>query len=235
MWWFAAVHGNIGMLCRSAMRRPPGTWRLLDAGCGTGGLLRRLAREVPVAVTLGLDADETACRWAAEKSGRPVCTGSVNTLPFHDAAFATIVSVDVLCHRGVDQMRALEQFYRCLAAGGLLILNLPAYRWLMSRHDKAVDNVLRYTRTEIIGLLRAAGFRPLFVSYWNMILFPLVVVTRKLVGGGSRSDVRLQPAFVDALCRAATICERGLMRAGLHLPFGSSVLAVAAKPETAHG
>ena len=235
MWWFAAVHGNIAMLYRRATRQLPGARRLLDAGCGTGGLLGRLAREVPEAVTLGLDADEIACRWAAGKSGRPVCAGSVNALPFRDAAFATIVSVDVLCHRGVDQMRALEQFYRCLTAGGLLILNLPAYRWLMSRHDRAVDNVRRYTRTEIIGLLSAAGFRPLFVSYWNMILFPLVVATRKLVAGGSGSDVRLQPSFVDALCRAATICERGLMRSGLRLPFGSSVLAVAAKPETANG
>lgn len=210
--------------------------RLLDAGCGTGGLLARLAERFPSLDTIGLDADETACVWAAQKSLRPVCCGSVNGLPFADASFGAIFSVDVLCHRGVDNMRALAQFHRCLAAGGILILNLPAYPWLMSRHDAAVYNARRYTRKEVLALLRAAGFRPLFASYWNTLLFPLMVATRKLLPGApARSDVGPQPAWVEAICRAATAIERGLLSIGIPLPFGGSVLAVAAKPENAHG
>jgi SAM-dependent methyltransferase len=231
MWWFAAIHANLLMLYHRLSSRG----RLLDAGCGTGRLLARLSEAFPDCQAIGLDANETACRWAAEKSARPVCAGSVDTLPFADAAFATIVSVDVLCHRGVDETRALAQFHRCLAAGGILILNLPAYRWLMSRHDAAVYNARRYTRREIVALLRGAGFRPIFASYWNMILFPVMVATRKLLPSGSGSDVRPQPAIVEAVCRAATALERGLLRAGIRLPFGGSVLAVATKSENAHG
>jgi SAM-dependent methyltransferase len=234
MWWFAAIHANLAMVYRRVMRERHGNQRLLDAGCGTGGFLAWLARNLPDAATIGIDADETACRWAAQKSLRPICTGSVNALPFANAAFATIVSVDVLCHRGVDEVQALAQFHRCLAAGGILILNLPAYRWLMSRHDSAVYNARRYTRAEVIRLLRAAGFRPIFASYWNMILFPLMVATRKLLPAGAGSDVKPQPGFVEAVCRAATALERGLMRAGIRLPFGGSVLAVAAKSENAN-
>ncbi|HZK88711.1 MAG TPA: class I SAM-dependent methyltransferase [Stellaceae bacterium] len=231
MWWFAAIHANLLML----YRRLSGGGELLDAGCGTGGFLARLAREIPEARAIGLDANQTACRWAAEKSGKPVCAGSVNALPFADAAFATIVCVDVLCHRDVDEARALAQFHRCLGAGGILILNLPAYRWLMSRHDAAVYNARRYTKRQIVGLLRAAGFRPMYASYWNMLLFPLMVATRKLLPSGSGSDVAPQPAIVEAVCRASTTFERGLLRAGIRLPFGGSVLAIAAKPEYAHG
>lgn len=234
MWWFAALHANLLMLYRRAMPRVLATRALLDAGCGTGGFLASLAREMPEADALGLDADEPACRWAAEKSGRPICAGSVNALPFADAAFATIVSVDVLCHRDVDEARALGQFHRCLAAGGILILNLPAYRWLMSRHDTAVYNARRYTRPEVLRLLRAAGFRPIFATYWNIVLFPLMVATRKLLPGGSSSDVTLQPRMIEATCRAATSIERCLMRAGIRFPFGGSVLAVAAKSESVH-
>jgi SAM-dependent methyltransferase len=234
MWWFAAVHANLIMLYRQAMPHLATTRRLLDAGCGTGGFLARLRRETPETPTIGVDADEIACRWAAEKSARPVCTGSVNALPFADAVFATIVSVDVLCHRGVDEAQALGQFHRCLATGGVLILNLPAYRWLMSRHDTAVYNVRRYTRKQVVGLLRAAGFRPIFASYWNIVLFPLMVITRKLLPAGSGSDVKLQSGVVEAMCRAATALERGLMRRGIRFPFGGSVLAIATKPESAH-
>jgi SAM-dependent methyltransferase len=236
MWWFAAVHANLLMLCRRAMPRLAGTHRLLDAGCGTGGFLARLARGLPDAVTCGVDIEETACRWAAEKAARPVCAGSVDALPFADGAFAAIVSIDVLCHRDVDEAQALAQFHRCLAAGGILVLNLPAYRWLMSRHDTAVYNARRYTRGRVVRLLRAAGFRPVFTSYWNMILFPMMVATRKLLPAtGSGSDVRMYSAAVEMMCRGATAFERGLMRAGLGLPFGGSVLAVAAKPEAADG
>src|SRR5262249_17386686 len=124
-------------------------------------------------------------------------------------------------------------FHRCLAAGGVLILNLPAYRWMMSRHDAAVYNVRRYTRASVLALLRAAGFRPIYASYWNMLLFPLMVLTRKLLPGGG-GDVRGQPGWIEAIGRAATSAERGLPRVGIMLPFGGSVLAVAAKIESAH-
>ncbi|HWD57994.1 MAG TPA: class I SAM-dependent methyltransferase [Stellaceae bacterium] len=231
MWWFAALHANLLLLYRRAMQRSAATGTLLDAGCGTGGFLARLARELPHPEAIGLDADATACRWAAEKSRLPVCAGSIDALPFLDAAFTAIVSADVLCHRGVDAASALRQFHRCLAAGGVLILNLPAYRWLMSRHDAAVANAHRYTRSEVVELLRDAGFRPIFATYWNIVLFPLMVATRKLLPLGSGSDVKPQSAVVEAICRAATALERGLLRTGMRFPFGGSVLAVAAKPE----
>jgi SAM-dependent methyltransferase len=235
MWWFAAIHANLLMLYRRVIPEVSERSRLLDAGCGTGGFLAKLARELPETDAIGLDADETACRWAAEKSAQPVCVGSVNALPFADAAFSAIVSVDVLCHRGADEKVALGQFHRCLAAGGILILNLPAYRWLMSRHDAAVYNARRYTRKEVVRLLRTAGFRPIFASYWNIVLFPVMVAMRKLLPAGSGSDVRQQSGIAEAACRAATTFERGLMRAGFRFPFGGSVLAVATKAESTYG
>ena len=104
----------------------------------------------------------------------------------------------------------------------------------MSRHDAAVYNARRYTRAEVVRLLRATGFRPIFASYWNMVLFPLMVATRKLLPAGSGGDVKLQPGIVEAACRVATAFEHGLIRAGIRFPFGGSVLAIAAKVESTH-
>jgi len=234
MWWFAALHANLLTLYGRAGGADDRAGRVLDAGCGTGGLLARIAWRYPQRDAVGIDADRLACRRARQKSGRPVCAGSVSALPFADAAFSAIFSADVLCHRDVDERDALAQFHRCLGAEGLLILNLPAYRWMMSRHDAAVYNARRYTRGGVVALLRAAGFRPLFAGYWNMLLFPLMVATRKLLPGSAESDVKPQPAVVEAIGRAATRIENVLLRAGIPLPFGGSVLAVAAKIESAH-
>jgi len=228
MWWFAATHANLltGFAMAAAGPAP-----LLDAGCGTGGLLARIAAAYPERALFGIDTDAAACARAARKSRRAVCAGSVNRLPFADAAFGAIFSADVLCHRDVDERAALGQFHRCLAQGGVLVLNLPAYRWMMSRHDAAVYNVRRYTRAGLARLLQRAGFRIVFASYWNAVLFPLMVLTRKLLParGHPGSDVRLYPGPLDALCRAVTAAERALLRRGWRLPFGGSLLAVAAK------
>lgn len=236
MWWFAALHCNLlmltGRLRLEAAGRP-----ILDAGCGTGGLLLQLARRYPAASLLGLDRDPLACARAAAKSARPICAGSVNQLPFGDASLAAIFSADVLCHDGVSERDALRQFHRCLTENGRLILNLPAYRWMLSRHDAAVANTRRYTASRLRRLLRAAGFRPVFVSYWNALLFPLMVVTRKLFPANPAvlSDVKLYPRPIDRLCRGAMKVELALLRAGLRFPFGGSIIAVAVRAEVARG
>ncbi|HEX3537206.1 MAG TPA: class I SAM-dependent methyltransferase [Stellaceae bacterium] len=231
MWWFAAAHANLLALYRRSSRLCEGAEAtskpLLDAGCGTGGFLTKLAAANPGRTVIGLDADAFAARIARRKSGRPICVGSVNALPFADGAFRAIFSADVLCHRDVDELTALGQFRRCLAQGGLLLLNLPAYQWLLSRHDTAVANVRRYSRDLVTGLLCAADFRLLDLSYWNTILLPVMVITRKLLPAKRTSDVGLQPTAAEAVGTLATDAERKLLEHGLALPFGGSLLAVA--------
>ena len=204
---------------------------ILDAGCGTGGFLSRLAVKYCSSAVIGLDLDLRACTRAAVKSARPVCAGSINDLPFANNALAVIFSADVLCHEGVDEHRALRQFHRCLCQNGWLILNLPAYRWMLSRHDSAVSNVRRYTATGLRRVLKVVGFRPVYISYWNALLLPLMVIARKLVpqDRGVVSDVKLYPGSVEMLCRAATMLETAILRRGVRLPFGGSILAVAVK------
>lgn len=232
MWWFAAVHTNLlDIHRRMSGRREPNTALkpMLDAGCGTGGFLAKLAAAYPTRTVIGLDADAFAAGQARRKSGRPVCVGSANALPFADGAFGTIFSADVLCHRGIDELGALGQFRHCLAEDGLLLLNLPAYQWLLSRHDAAVYNVRRYSRKLAAALMRAADLRVLSLSYWNMLLFPVMVITRKLLPVGRTSDVALQPPVVDMVGRLATGVERKLLEHGLDLPFGGSLITAAIK------
>jgi SAM-dependent methyltransferase len=227
MWWFRGTHANLLAGFRGAA--PIGSARpVLDAGCGTGGLLRRLAAALPERAVLGLDLDAGAAAMAREKSGCPVSVGSVAALPFRDAALDGVFSADVLCHAGVDEAGTLREFHRCLAPGGVVVLNLPAYPWLLSAHDRAVDNVRRYTRGRVVALLREAGFRVLRASYWNSLLFPAMVLRRK-VFRSTESDVALGPAALEAIFGWVMRLETALFGRGLSFPFGGSLVAVAVK------
>ena len=169
LWWFQGLHAEIaGALGRHGDWNPQE--RVLDAGCGTGGLLVSLRDRMPAMALFGLELDGIAAQVAQSASGRPVAGGTVNRLPFRDGSFAAIVSADVLCHRGVEEATALGEFRRCLRPGGLLVLNLPAYRWMLGEHDLAVHNVRRYTAGGVRALLAQAGFTGILTSYWNLSL-----------------------------------------------------------------
>ena len=79
--------------------------------------------------------------------------------------------------------------------------------------------------------MEEAGFRVRRVTYWNCLLFPLMVAKRLLVRNAG-SDVQEMPAPINALFAAIIGLERRLIGWGVSLPFGGSILLVAQKGET---
>lgn len=227
MWWYGGLRANLAAL--AGLGRETGEL-LLDAGCGTGGTLRHLAAVAPALRLVGIDFDQRACAVARTKSGCPVAAASIAALPFPPHSFDVILSADVLSHRGVDPHAALAELHRCLKPGGRLVLNLPAYEWLASSHDARVHNTRRFTAAGVVRLLGGHGFGDIRTSYWNMLLFPLMVLRRKLLKPAHEtSDVMLYPAPIERLFRALLSLETRLLSAGWGLPFGGSVLARAVK------
>jgi hypothetical protein len=76
-------------------------------------------------------------------------------------------------------------------------------------------------------LLTEGGFRVLRSSYWNTLLFPLMLLHRLSGRDDAESDVRDYPAWLDSFFSAALAIERAAIGAGLSLPFGGSLLVVA--------
>jgi SAM-dependent methyltransferase len=222
MWWYRALHARLS----DALKEVRG--RVLDAGCGTGGLLARLARRDDLS-PVGLEYSPQAARRAAEKSGLPVASGSVNALPFADARFSAAIVADVLCHAAVDPALALAELRRVLCPGGLIVVNMPAYAWLFSAHDRRVQNVRRQTASELRQVLEVAGFIRPVMQYWNGLLLPLMAAQRKLRARreDGASDVATFPPWLNATFHAITEFER---RSGLALPAGGSILGIAVKP-----
>jgi len=231
MWWYRALHER----AVSLLARFPGKVALpvLDAGCGTGGLLARLAVAFPARPLVGVDvAAEAVLRARRKVPHARLMVGSICRLPLDRERFGAVVSCDVLCHRLVEERTALAELRRVLAPGGTLILNLPAHEWLRSAHDERVQNARRYERRPLARLLAEMGFIVREVRHWNTLLLPVMVLRRKVMArrAEAKSDVALLPPPLEAMFRAVTAVEGLIARAGMPFPAGGSLLAVAERP-----
>ncbi len=222
MWWYRALH------VRLVDALAPVRGRVLDAGCGTGGFLTILGQRRPDLERVGLEWDAAAAARAATKAQALVARGSVNAMPFGGGLFDAVVLADVLCHGAVDPDLALAEARRVLRPGGRVIVNMPAYAWLLSAHDTRVHNTRRMTSAQTAAMLRSAGFASVHARYWNGLLLPLMIAQRKILARGeAASDVALFPPWLDAMLFGITRLERCLP---VPMPAGGSVLAIAENP-----
>lgn len=225
-WWYAGMRRLSRILLERAGAARGG--RLLDAGCGTGWNLRALA---DFGTTYGVDISPLAVAASARRGGR-VTRGSVLSLPLADGSFDLVTSFDVLYHRWVtDDRAAVRELARVLKPGGVLLIRVPALRMLWGAHDEAVHSRHRYTRAELVALLRGADLEVERATYANALLFPVLLVRRFLdrALGRSGSDVTLLPPPMEALFGALLRIEAAALRF-IDWPVGASVFAVARKP-----
>src|SRR5512143_3753111 len=176
-WWYLGMEQITCSLLERALsaEREARSLKILDAGCGTGAVMKYLARYGEVT---GFDFSAQALRFSQKRGHTRLAQASVQEIPFAHELFDLIVSFDVICERGVHDDQALSEFARILKPGGLVMLRLPAYDWLRGKHDVATHILHRYTRGEIGAKLRRSGFTPLCLSYANMFLFPIAAAKR---------------------------------------------------------
>jgi SAM-dependent methyltransferase len=156
----------------------------------------------------------------------------VLSLPFREASFDVVTSFDVLYHRWVeDDAAAVRELARVLRPGGVLLVRVPALRLLWGAHDEAVFSRHRYTRGEVVALLRRCGLEPGRATYCNSFLFPLLALRRGLdrLSGRHGSDVQFLPAPLERAFLGLLRIEARLVR-HVSLPLGASVMAVGRKP-----
>ncbi len=228
MWYFRALHRRRAHWLAQLL--PPGSARVLDAGCGTGGFIKGLRTTHAAWQVTGVDLSPMACGLARERSGAEIIEGSITALPFADGTFDAVTTGDVLYHIE-DVGAALREFARCVKPGGVVLVNEPAYRWLWSYHDEAVESKHRFTRPELVALFRAAGLEVRFASYANLLVLPLVVLRRKLFPPSRpTSDVLVHPAPIESGFSAMAWLEYAWTSRGWPLPAGSSVFVAGVKP-----
>ena len=223
-WWYRALH----RLLFDTLERELPDWReeaILDAGCGTGAILKLLGNP---GKNVGVDLASEGISFCHKRGLHNVRQGDICALPFADASFGAVICASVLCHQWVqDVAGTVRETHRVLRPGGLLLINVPAFRFLHSAHDEAVMTARRFRKDQIRSLLVENDFAIRQLTYWTTLLFPLAVLARTF--GGSKTGRDFPPGeFTNYLFTKVMSLEHRLLKS-VSLPFGVALFAAARK------
>jgi len=196
---------------------------VLEIGAGLGEFAAQLSGLQRHVVT---DVDpEAVASMARRFSDRPEVEARVVDLARAPvdlgARVSTVVAINVLEHVD-DDTGALRTLAELVQPGGRIVLWVPAYMQLYGEFDRAVGHVRRYTPTTMTAAIRHAGLTPELVRPVNFLggIAWWATVRRGGVGAPRPGLVRAYDRFVVPVTR--------VVETRVTLPFGQSVLAVAA-------
>jgi ubiquinone/menaquinone biosynthesis C-methylase UbiE len=146
--WHLLVAQRVADIALAAM---PAPGQVLDVGCGTGAVLRRLAARLPGdAELVGVDPAPLMLAEARKRlNGVRFGQATAERLPFAGASFDLVVSAMSFDH-WADQELGLAECARVLRSGGRLVLADLFAPWLLPT---------RRTPRRAAALLARAGFR----------------------------------------------------------------------------
>ncbi len=186
MWLGEDVSARLGLTPidheRVRMALPYCRGRLLDIGCGNNLLVREHGKGFGIDIHAYPEADA-------------LCDGA--RLAFKSGSFDTVSLLACLNHI-VRRGETLEECARVLKPGGRLVVTMIP-RWIgvfshpiRKRHDPdQLDRGIAHeedwglSTREVIGLLRAAGFRPIARQRFMWGLNCIFVAERPVGGGGA--------------------------------------------------
>jgi len=227
-WWFIGRRQIVSMTLDGLAL--PENAAIFEVGCGSGGNLPLLTRYGKV---YGMELDETALACALKRRIGSIVPGRLpDAIPFPEIRFDLLLMTDVLEHVAEDAL-SLEKLFARLKPGGYLLLTVPAFQSLWSRHDEVHHHQRRYNRSRLREMVVKAGYELIFVSYINTFLFPAIACVRllhKALKKDEAGDLWMPPAIVNRLLAAFFGCE-GYVLKFFPLPVGISLLVLARKPK----
>ncbi|MGQ9819540.1 MAG: class I SAM-dependent methyltransferase [Candidatus Kapaibacteriales bacterium] len=225
-WWFIARNQIVKKIALNFAELNRGDY-ILDVGCGTGGFAQLLSQDFNV---LCLDISSIALEYCKDRGLTNLFQMPIEDFPKGIYKIRSIFMLDVIEHIE-DDLSVIKSAFDLLDRDGTLILTVPAFRWLWSRHDEIHMHKRRYTRREIKELLNDCGFEVKFISYFNFFLF-LPAVLKRLFDKNKNKIEPIEPVsnIVNKILQKIFMSEMFLLPV-VRFPFGLSILAIAKKSD----
>jgi SAM-dependent methyltransferase len=228
-WWFIIRRRLLRSILSSL--NVPTNCLALDLGCGTGSNLRTLNSAGLCAI--GLDLSIYALHLVASKKTKEnfrLLAGDLIRLPIKTKSVGLVIAMDIFEHLD-DDMNGINETYRILSSGGILIVTVPAFKSLWGTQDVVTGHKRRYSRKEITTKLKEAGFDILRSSYFNFILFFPILFARRIIrlaGLRIESENKINSPLINFFLKTIFSLEPSILKY-FSIPFGVSIFCVAKK------
>ncbi|NLM16863.1 MAG: class I SAM-dependent methyltransferase [Candidatus Riflebacteria bacterium] len=144
---------------------------VLDIGCGDGYFDTRLVSSISeIEKIWGLDINFKE----NFNEGNISFVSDLVDLP--EGKFDAIFMLDVLEHIE-DDFGYLRDIKSRLSPQGKLVLTVPAFNRIFSKHDRAAKHFRRYSLSQILNLFKHSGFKVQEASYFYASLLPIRIAT----------------------------------------------------------
>ncbi len=229
-WWYKALHHLV--LDDISKIFPDRGVSIIDAGCGTGGLMLFL-KKYGYSNIKGFDISPHAVDFCRQRNldVDQKDLSKISALSDPNSTDIIIINDVLYFFDEKSQKNIINKCCKNLKAYGLLIMNIPANNAFRGIHDISVGIKHRISKSEIHGLISGAPFEILREIYWPFFLSPIVYFVRLLQrtemrarsSFDIRSDIDMPNMYINNLLTRITINENRYLRTK---PFGSSLFVV---------
>lgn len=206
----------------------------LEIGCGTGvvsSFIEKKGYRVE-----GVDMYYKGLKYARRRMSGTLYCGDLFKAKF-PRKYSAIGLFDVLEHIE-DDLIFLKKSLKIVNSGGYVFITVPANMGLWSVVDEASGHKRRYSLKTMRSLLRKSGLTPVYLTYYNSIVFFPQFIFRKMFlhrksdnkSNGKILDegLAVPPSIINSLLKAVMFAE-SILLPHFSIPFGSSIIIVAQK------
>lgn len=224
-WWYTGRREILRKVLNKFITKKP---KILDIGCGTGGNFSLLRKYGTIR---GIEYSELAIKKARKKFPNiDIKKGSLpNDFPIKNERYDLITMFDVLEHINDDQ-KSLEIVYNYLNNNGRLVITVPAFNFLWSKSDEVQFHKRRYTKKQLLEILKKNNYQIEFSSYFNFFLFFPVYFGKFLIrcdkNYTTNKEMEIKSKLLNKLLYIIFKCESYFLP-NIKFPFGVSIIIVA--------
>ncbi len=206
--------------------------RILDCGCGTGGMMAYLKLKGYQNLS-GFDNSPTAVE-ICKRKGLNVIHGNLEDLEkiFSDIEFDVIIALDSLYFLDDGKkLSFMQQIRKKASQKGIMIINLPAFSILRGNHDRIAQIPYRFTKHIFQNKFSISNDNIIRKTYWPFMLSPIILIVRLIQklqlklnpNMEVKSDVSATPPLINSIFKLLCNFENYILKTTF---FGSSLFAV---------
>ena len=225
-WWYVGRSKIIESVLNKYLVKNTSN-HILEIGCGSGSNLKLLSQ---LGKLEAFELDQSSRSHAIKKNNINVKYGKLPYDISFNKKYDSIFLLDVLEHIE-ENSESILRMYRALNIKGKLIITVPAFMFLLSKHDVSSRHKRRYTKHALNQLLEKSGFKIKYSSYFNFFLFPLIFFIRlknKLIKKIDEKDFKKENIFINFILKSIFSFEKVFIPK-FSFPFGVSIIVYAEK------